>query len=397
MKKLFFLASALCVSVAGMAQAIYYQDAHNEDMARHTLRNDVLREEFVLPKVNGYTVYKADLHSHTIYSDGSVSPDYRVQEAWVDGLDILAVTEHIEHRPWEGQMLSFLKGYVPEDTKAFNNGITGTAADGRGIQVDLNLSNNLAIAAAKRYGITIIPGIEITRNAGTIGHYNALFITDANTIYDPDPAQSMRNAHEQGALVMHNHPGWTRKNLDMTEFEKQVYKDGLIDGVEVMNGSEFYPSVINLANKNKLFMASNTDIHSTTSMEYNVQGHRRNMTFILAKDNSLEAIKEALRARRTLAYSYGSIAGEEKLVKDFFNACVTFEVFNIDDKGRCSVRMTNNSSVDFVLRFGEGNPVQLRAFTSRNCSVNKGKNMEFTVENMWVPGKEKHLVVKKKF
>ena len=235
---------------AASAQSIYYQDATNVDMARHTMRGDVLRQEFVLPEVNGFKVFKADLHSHTIYSDGNVTPEYRVREAWVDGLDVLAVTEHVEYRPTEGKMYNYLKGYLPEEWQNLN---MGNLVKEMGILTDLNYSNGLAVKAAAGYGITIIPGIEITRKPETIGHYNALFVEDANNIYDDDPAVSIRKARAQGALIMHNHPGWRRKNLQMTEFEQQVYGEKLIDGVEIMNGSEFYPSVVQRALDNGLF------------------------------------------------------------------------------------------------------------------------------------------------
>lgn len=393
MKRIAAFAIVAASIVTASAQSIYYQDATNVDMARHTLRNDVLRREIVLPEVNGYKVLKADLHSHTIYSDGNVTPEYRVREAWVDGLDVLAVTEHVEYRPSEGKMYSYLKGYLPENAQNLN---INSVIKEKGILADLNYSNKLSVGAAAGYGITIIPGIEITRTPETIGHYNALFVEDANAIYDGDPAESIRKARAQGALIMHNHPGWRRKNLQMTEFEQKVYGEGLIDGVEIMNGSEFYPSVVNRASENKLFMAANTDIHSTTAMDYTNQGHYRNMTFILAKDASLESLKDALKKRRTLAYSFGTIAGDEELVKDFFLACVQFDTFRVDAKGKRSVRMTNNTSLDFVLNFG-GNPVQLRAFTSRNVSVAKDKELTFTVENMWVPTEQKHPEFKLKF
>lgn len=368
------------------AQSIYYLDKTNVDMLRHTTRHEVLRNEFVLPNVNGFKVLKCDLHSHTIYSDGNVTPEYRVREAWVDGLDVLAITEHIEYRPWEGKMISYLKGYFPGDPNKPNGNILA----------DLNVSNNLAIAAAVGYGITIIPGAEITRNQQKIGHYNALFVKDVNTIYDADPAVSMKKAREQGALIMHNHPGWARKSVEIIDFEKKVYDEGLIDGIEIMNGSEFYPSVVSRASDKKFFMAANTDIHGTTTMDYVAQGHRRNMTLVLAKDNSLEAIREALKARRTLAYSFGTLAGEEQLIKDFFMACVKFETFKVDGNGKRTMRMTNNTSMNFILRFG-GNPVELRPFTSRNVSVAKDKELVFTVENMWIPGDEKHPTIKLKF
>ena len=386
MKRLFILAAACLVASSAVAQSIYYQDKTNVDMLRHTTRREVLRQEFVLPQVNGFKVLKSDLHSHTIYSDGNVTPEYRVREAWVDGLDVLAVTEHIEYRPSEGKMVSYLKGFFPGEPNKPNGNIL----------CDLNVSNKLATAAAAGYGITIIPGAEITRDQNKIGHYNALFVQDVNTIYDPDPAVSMKKAREQGALIMHNHPGWIRKNVDMIDFEKQVYGENLIDGIEIMNGWEFYPPIITRASEKKFFMAANTDIHGTTTMDYVAQGNHRNMTFVLAKDNSLEAVKEALKARRTLAYSLGSLAGEEQLIKDFFMACVKFETFSVDKNGKRTMRMINNTSMNFVLRFG-GNPVELRPFTSRNVSVAKDKELVFTVDNLWIPGEQQHPTIRLRF
>lgn len=385
MKKLFILALACAACASASAQSIYYQDSANEDMLRHTDHQDVLRQEFIIPNVNGYKVLKSDLHAHTIFSDGSVTPEYRVREAWVDGLDVLAITEHIEYRPHEGVMTSYLKGFFQGEPNKPNGKILS----------DLNVSNSRAVAAAVGYGITIIPGAEITRDQNKIGHYNALFVKDVNTIYDPDPAVSMKKAREQGALIMHNHPGWIRKNVDMIEFEKQVYGENLIDGIEIMNGTEFYPPIITRAEEKNFFMAANTDIHGTTTMDYVVGGQQRNMTLILAKENTLPAIKDALKARRTLAYSFGTVAGEEQLIKDFFMACVKFETFRVDGNGKRTMRMTNNSSVPFILKFG-GNPVQLRPFTSRNVSVAKDAELKFTVENMWIPG-EKHPEIKLRF
>lgn len=385
MKKLFILAIACAACAGASAQSIYYQDSANEDMLRHTDYQETLRQEFIIPNVNGYKVLKSDLHAHTIFSDGSVTPEYRVREAWVDGLDVLAITEHIEYRPHEGVMTSYLKGFFQGEPNKPNGKILS----------DLNVSNSRAVAAAVGYGITIIPGAEITRDQNKIGHYNALFVKDVNTIYDPDPAVSMKKAREQGALIMHNHPGWIRKNVDMIEFEKQVYGENLIDGIEIMNGTEFYPPIITRAQEKNFFMAANTDIHGTTTMDYVVGGQQRNMTLILAKENTLPAIKDALKARRTLAYSFGTVAGEEQLIKDFFMACVKFETFRVDGNGKRTMRMTNNSSVPFILKFG-GNPVQLRPFTSRNVSVAKDAELKFTVENMWIPG-EKHPEIKLRF
>ena len=48
------------------------------------------------PNIPGYLTLKCDLHMHTVFSDGSVWPDIRVEEAVKDGLDAIATTEHLE-------------------------------------------------------------------------------------------------------------------------------------------------------------------------------------------------------------------------------------------------------------------------------------------------------------
>ena len=85
MKKIIMAVCGLLLTVSASAQ-FYYQDAANVDMLRHARQTSVERVEIVLPQVNGYNVYKADLHIHTLYSDGDVTPEYRVREAWYDGL-----------------------------------------------------------------------------------------------------------------------------------------------------------------------------------------------------------------------------------------------------------------------------------------------------------------------
>ena len=346
--------------------------------------------EVVLPQVNGYNVYKADLHTHSIFSDGSVAPEYRVKEAWLDGLDVMAVTEHIEYRRHEPTFVKYLENYEKKNVEAVNYDLINEPADKEGIKVDLNMVVELSQQAAAQYGLLIIPGVEITRHPQMIGHYNALFTTDNNTIYDADPLQSFRNAKAQGALIQHNHPGWQRKSLDMPEFEVQAYGEGLIDGIEIMNGSEFYPKAVERAKEHGLFVSANTDVHGITATDY---PESRNMTFILAKEKTLPAIREAIEAHRTLAYAFGNVAGDEQLLKDFFLACVKFEPVMKDYKNRQIFTITNTTSIPFAFRIGGGNVVWLDPFTTISAKTN---NIKITVENMWF-GADKHPVVEIKF
>ena len=68
------------------------------------------RTEIITPEVKGYNCYKADLHVHTSYSDGCVNPSGRVIEAWYDGMDILAITDHYESH---GGVKKFFKVVAP--------------------------------------------------------------------------------------------------------------------------------------------------------------------------------------------------------------------------------------------------------------------------------------------
>ena len=214
-------------------------------------------------------------------------------------------------------------------------------------------------------------------------------LTDNNALYDTDALQSLRNAKAQGALVMHNHPGWRRKSLEHPEFEVKAYGEGLIDGIEIMNGAEFYPKAIARAHARKLFVSANTDIHDATAETYRLQGHSRNMTLIFARNNSLEALREALEARRTLAYSFGTIAGDEQLLKDLFTASVRTKVLHTDpSNGRRTVSLTNSSSVEYVLRFPGQNPVVLKPFSTLMTTVGRDKPLDVTVENMWYSEKD---------
>ena len=396
MKRLLTLAVALTATLTASAQ-LYYTDAANKDMLRHNSREGRMRVEMVLPQVRGFNIYKADLHNHTIFSDGSVTPEFRIKEAWCDGLDVIAVTEHVEYRPYEGKMMNFLTGYVPKNVKPANGNVIRSEATDAGILSDLNYPVKLYQNAAKAYGITVIPGAEITREPTTIGHYNALFTKDNNTIYAKDPLQSIRNAKAQGAIIMQNHPGWRRTSLDMMEFEEKVYGENLVTGIEIMNGGEFYPRAITRALKHKYFMSANTDIHGSTAEDYVIGGNgHRNMTFIFAQENTLEALREAMESRRTLAYSHGTLAGEESLLVDLFKASIATKIIQTAANGSKTVLLTNNTSIKYILRFGNDNPVVLNPFSSIRATSAKNGKLAVKVENMWC-GEDAHPVVEYTF
>lgn len=381
MKKMALCAAAALLALSLSAQT-WQQDRKNPSMLVYPVVDT--RTEIITPEVNGYQVIKADLHVHTIYSDAHVSPEYRIREAWLDGLDAIAITDHIEHRPCEKTMTAYLAGNVTR-----NNVNDGTIA------ADLNYSISEAETMARRRGITLIRGAEITRNPQSIGHFNALFTTDNNRIYDKDPLQSIRNAHEQGAIIQSNHPGWRKTDNEFTSVMKAAMEEGLVSGVEVFNSKEFYPDVIEKAVENGLFVAGGSDIHSESDMEYLRLGVFRDMTLVFAKDASAEAIREALENGRTLAYGYGDIAGREDLLKDFFLAAVSVKVDCVDQKGTKYYRITNHSSFPFVISISGERDVFVLAAMSSVCRTTGGRKLVVNVPSMWYgDGKHPEITIK---
>ena len=192
--------------------------------------------------------------------------------------------------------------------------------------------------------------------------------------------------------MVHNHPGWRKTSLDYSELDQKVYGEGLIDGVEVMNGNEFYPSIIDRAIEKGIFIAANSDIHATTSEEYRAVGYDRPMTLILAKDKSLASLREALEQNRTLAYGYGALSGAEQLLMDFFLASV-----KVESIAPQTVLLTNLTSVSYTLRRGKGNQIILPPMASIRLSVGKdATSIKLQVLNMW-SGADRHPEVNIQF
>ena len=354
------------------------------------------RTEIILPQVNGYNIYKADFHCHTIYSDGEITPRQRIREAWQNGLDILAITDHLEARKYERNMLKALHKYSP-DEKGYEYLWAGKC--GR-VMSDFNQHYAEAEKELKNYpGMLFIRGVEISRTKSTGSDYNALFVKDYDKIYDEDPYKCIRNAREQGCFIIHNHPAIGRNTCEPTEFEANATAQGLFDGIEIVNGNTFYPPIVRRAMENNLCMIAATDLHTPAGTLYSDINIFRTMTFVFAKENTEEAIHEALRARRTLGYCGGHIFGEEQLLKDFFEASVTCRVIHTSSKGVRTICITNNTSLPFTLRRGK-NITELPPFNSATVSVGveedgTPKVPRFRIENMrHIDNKKPQVILK---
>ena len=102
------------------------------------------------------------------------------------------------------------------------------------------------------------------------------------------------------------------------------------------------------------------------------------------------AIKEALFAGRTLAYTNNILAGKTELLKAFLQASLKIEYYEIEN-GRFNVRILNDSDVSYLLE--NGNPSQrIRIPAHQYCDMNRSvQNLNdlFKVTNMYTSSTER--------
>lgn len=271
------------------------------------------------PDIKGYQTLKCDFHMHTVFSDGTVWPTVRVQEAWEEGLDAISITDHIEYRPHSMD-----------------------------INADHNRSFEIAEPLAKELEILLVHGAEITRNMPP-GHLNTLFIKNANLLDREDVNDALREARDQGAFIIWNHPGWKAQQPDSTVWWKEhtnLYNNKMLHGIEVFNGS-FCPEAIDWANEKKLTIFGNSDEHGPS----NIDGGHRPMTLVFSKSQTLGGIKEALFNQRTVAYFGNTLVGDAAFLNPLFFASIEFEStpLKLENEGSKIIFIKNNSDINYEL------------------------------------------------
>lgn len=284
------------------------------------------RKEFNLPDILGYKTLKCDFHIHTVFSDGNVWPTVRPEEAWRQGLDVIALTDHIE--------------YTPHD---------------KDINIDFNRPYEIAKPYADNLDILVIRGGEITRGMPP-GHFNAIFLNDASKIKTDKWQDAFKAAADQDAFIFWNHPGWEGHQHDHLarwyDEHTWLFEKGWLQGIEVVNTYDYYPEAHQWCIDKNLTMLSNSDTHDPVQMEHAMGIYNyRPMTIVFAENKSEQAVLDALKARRTVVYSQNRLIGDEKFLLPLFENSVEFLSTELELNGRgwanCFVK--NNSDVEYKL------------------------------------------------
>ncbi len=321
---------------------------------------DQPRREIRMPQLEGYEIIKGDFHLHTVFSDGSVWPTVRVQEAWRDGLDAIAISDHVEYRPKR----EFLSG-------------------------SLNQVHDIALPEAQKYGIILVKSAEITRRMPP-GHLNALFLTDIDELDTESWQEALEAARKQGAFIFWNHPGWKAQQPDtciwFDEHEKLMKQD-LIHGVEVYNFDEWYPVALDWSRDKNLAFIANSDIHEPVPYMPGYSKYFRPMTLVIAREKTEQALKEAMFNRQTVAFFAGKLAGPQQWLERMFHASVVVgSPFNLQENGSASITITNVTDIPIVLQNDQGRTFKLEALSAAVvpvANISETRELSFMVTNFY--------------
>ena len=283
------------------------------------------------PDIPGYVTLKCDFHMHTVFSDGNVWPSIRVQEALLDGLDAISLTEHLEYQPHQDD--------IPH--------------------LDRNRPYQLALESARNSDLIIVSGSEITRDMPP-GHSNSIFITDANMLMSEDATEVFREATRQGGFTFWNHPHWTAQRSDgvatLTDMHLQLIQEGLIHGIEVVNSTTYSDEALQIALDHNLAILGTSDVHGLIDWDFDVpNGGHRPVTLAFATVRSAAGLKEALVQRRTAVWFNNMLIGKEELIRPLVAASLNIkEARYPGETSVLSVAIENRSDAEFMLENRSG-------------------------------------------
>jgi len=291
-----------------------------------------VHKTFIFPDIPGYETLICDLHMHTVFSDGLVWPTVRVKEAVNEGLDAISITEHLEYY-----------------------------SHSKYISGDHNSSYEIAKPLADKKGLILIRGAEITKGMPP-GHFNFLFIQDANIIDSVDWKKAIIQANEQGAFVFWNHPGWRQENEIPIWYEEHSWllERNMFQGIEIVNENSYYSLAHQWCIDSNLTMLGNSDIHDPLYYFFDrSKGEHRPITLVFAKERSEEGIREALDNRRTAIYYKNLLIGDEQYLGPLFRESV--EIIDAISQGSDKDPITylmNSASITYKLVYFDSNGME---------------------------------------
>lgn len=181
--------------------------------------------------------YKAQLHTHTLYSDGTVDIKDVVEEYYALGYDILAVTDHgVVNKGWNRvpEVMDligynqYITNFVPVSNERYKELTTGVGRDGRPM-------------------LDVSYGIELNALVVRKNHVNGFFVDYGNGIIgeEEDYESVIAGNSAAGGITFINHPGdFIYANRDQSKardinnlkiFAEPLLKYDSCVGIEIFN------------------------------------------------------------------------------------------------------------------------------------------------------------------
>ena len=303
--------------------------------------SEITVKKIFIPDIPEYLTLKGDFHLHTVFSDGKVWPTLRVDEAVEEGLDVIAITDHIEY-------LKILR-LIPRDH---------------------NRSYRIAKPYALSKNILLVKGTEINQTFPP-GHFNALFITDAEAIDKNNFKEAIAEAKRQGGFIVWNHPGLRSSDPVISKWfdiHTWLYDHKMLNGIEIYNHKKYYEKAFEWALDKNLTIFSNTDNHYRVKSDYDLVNSHRPITLVFAKARNLEAVKEAVIEGRTASFVDQMVRGKEEWIRPLFLACV-----------KCSregdvIKLQNQSDISFDIEQNSSTGVSKISLKERLTTIFEAKS-----------------------
>ena len=357
------------------------------------------QNRIVIPDTEEYLILTGDMHVHTVFSDGSVWPTTRVEEAFAEGVEVICMTDHLDDR----------------HRRLLKNG---------DFNRDRNYSYDVAVKRGDELGIIVVKGAEISRGMPP-GHFNTLFISDVEPIAQASDAHEdhqegmlagLSQAVKQNAFCVWNHPHWSAQQPAEVLWHPEhdtIFNKGYMHAIEVYNSCDgFSFEAFQWALDRNLTLICGTDVHGPMFTEYNFPaGELRPVTLIFAKEASVNGVREALEARRTAVFADGCVYGDEKLLTMLLDACLRVEAVRQQGKNTM-VTLKSFSSIPLRLRRNDSSPdaaysrfkvvypfetqvYGCRGLVYKTPIVKEEFIMSFDVENFYTaPGKNLNYKIK---
>ena len=222
--------------------------------------------------------------------------------------------------------------------------------------------------------------------------------------------EQLKAANAQGGFTFWNHPYWHSQTPNgiatLDPVHAEFIKSGLLHGIEVANGADMSDEALKIALDNNLTILGTSDVHGLIDWEYDIAGGgHRTATLVLAKSETADGVKAALKAGDTVAVYNDNLIGRKANVEAVVRSTLKMDIGEALPRTTVQgVSIINDSPVDYMLEnvgaegaYDEGHVFTVKSGSTftlliKNVQDPKKLSLTFKVLNTYVAPRE-HLTV----